>query len=151
MVIALTDSALRRRGGCGVGLAGAQRTDHPPQIRSIYGCTLRPDLCGSVAVSECMSTVPERRRLGKPKFAELPEIAHQKFHSWNSGITLVAERVAAQADTRAAPNSAKFVQELLVCRQRLLRLGRFHRGDTVLDRLLHFLEGAHLDLTHPLA
>ena len=27
----------------------------------------------------------------------------------------------------------------------------FDRGDAVLDRLLHFLEGAHLDLAHALA
>ena len=27
----------------------------------------------------------------------------------------------------------------------------FDRGDAVLERLLHLLEGAHLDLAHPLA
>ena len=33
------------------------------------------------------------------------------------------------------------------------RQGRraFHRGDAVLHRLLHLLEGAHLDLAHALA
>src|SRR5262249_8193070 len=35
---------------------------------------------------------------------------------------------------------------------RLWRSGRrFHRGDAVLHRLLHLLEGAHLDLAHALA